>query len=52
MPIERYSGVLEGLADSDAAYSYAPEVVTRGRRLRGERFAFERQQKRRRRLLG
>lgn len=52
LPITRYSGVLDGLADTDVAYSYAPEVVTRVRRLRGERFAFERQQKRWRRLLG
>ncbi|WP_413336643.1 DUF3263 domain-containing protein [Brevibacterium sp. GP-SGM9] len=51
LPIGRYSGVLEGLADTDAAYGYAPFVVERVRRLRSERFAFERRQRRWQRLL-
>jgi hypothetical protein len=42
LAVERYSAVLEGLADTDAAFGYAPDVVTRIRRLRSERFAFER----------
>lgn len=44
LPTEKYTIVLEGLADTDAAYSYAPDVVDRVRRLRAERFAFERSQ--------
>lgn len=44
LPPEKYAVVLEGLADTDAAYSYAPEVVERVRQLRAERFAFERRQ--------
>ena len=44
LPAEKYSIVLEGLVDTDAAYSYAPDVVERVRRLRAERFAFERRQ--------
>ncbi|TSI14088.1 DUF3263 domain-containing protein [Brevibacterium aurantiacum] len=39
---EKYTIVLEGLVDTDAAYSYAPDVVERVRQLRAERFAFER----------
>ncbi|MCM1014155.1 MULTISPECIES: DUF3263 domain-containing protein [unclassified Brevibacterium] len=42
LAVERYPAVLDGLADTDAAFSYAPDVVTRIRRLRSERFAFER----------
>lgn len=41
---EKYAVVLEGLVDTDAAYSYAPDVVDRVRQLRAERFAFERRQ--------
>ncbi|TGD13514.1 DUF3263 domain-containing protein [Brevibacterium sp. S111] len=41
---EKYTVALEGLADTDAAYSYAPDVVERVRQLRAERFAFERRQ--------
>lgn len=44
LPVEKYAVVLEGLVDTDAAYSYAPDVVERVRRLRAERFAFERRQ--------
>ena len=44
LPLEKYGIVLEGLVDTDAAYSYAPDVVERIRRLRAERFAFERRQ--------
>lgn len=44
LPAEKYAVVLEGLVDTDAAYSYAPDVVERVRRLRAERFAFERRQ--------
>lgn len=44
LPLEKYAVVLEGLVDTDAAYSYAPDVVERVRRLRAERFAFERRQ--------
>lgn len=44
LPSEKYAVVLEGLVDTDAAYSYAPDVVERVRQLRAERFAFERQQ--------
>lgn len=44
LPTEKYAIVLEGLVDTDAAYSYAPDVVERVRRLRAERFAFERRQ--------
>lgn len=46
LPTEKYSLVLEGLADTDAAYGYAPDVVERVRQLRAERFAFERRQRR------
>ena len=51
LPVERYPAVLEGLADTDAAYCYAPAVVDRIRRLRAERFAFERQKRRWRSFL-
>jgi hypothetical protein len=44
LPVEKYAVVLEGLADTDAAYSYAPDVVEWVGRLRVERFAFERRQ--------
>ena len=44
LPPEKYAVVLEGLVDTDAAYSYAPDVVERVRKLRAERFAFERRQ--------
>lgn len=44
LPPEKYAVVLEGLVDTDAAYSYAPDVVERVRLLRAERFAFERRQ--------
>lgn len=44
LPLEMYAVVLEGLVDTDAAYSYAPDVVERVRQLRAERFAFERRQ--------
>lgn len=39
---ERYDTVLDGLADTDAAYSYAPEVVRAVRQARSERFRFYR----------
>ncbi|MCF2586121.1 DUF3263 domain-containing protein [Brevibacterium sp. UCMA 11752] len=42
LPLDKYTVVLEGLVDTDAAYSYAPDVVNRVRHLRAERFAFER----------
>ncbi|MCF2588936.1 DUF3263 domain-containing protein [Brevibacterium sp. UCMA 11752] len=32
LPVEKYTVVLEGLVDTDAAYSYAPDVVDRVRR--------------------
>lgn len=44
LPPEKYADVLEGLVDTDAAYSYSPDVVERVRQLRAERFAFERRQ--------
>ncbi|UVI37037.1 tyrosine-type recombinase/integrase [Brevibacterium spongiae] len=44
VPVEKYTVVLDGLVDTDAAYCYAPDVVERVRRLRAERFAFERRQ--------
>lgn len=44
LPAERYAIVLEGIVDTDVAYGYAPDVVERVRRLRAERFAFERRQ--------
>lgn len=44
LPAEKYAVVLEGLVDTDAAYGFAPDVVERVRRLRAERFAFERRQ--------
>ncbi|AZL04408.1 MULTISPECIES: DUF3263 domain-containing protein [Brevibacterium] len=42
LPLDKYTVVLEGIVDTDAAYSYAPDVVERVRQLRAERFAFER----------
>jgi hypothetical protein len=39
---DRYEAVLGGLADTEAAYAYAPDVVRAVRRVRQERFAFER----------
>lgn len=44
LPPEKYAIVLEGLVDTDAAYSYAPDVVERARHRRAENFAFERRQ--------
>lgn len=46
LPFERYRAVLEGIADTDSAYSYAPTVVLTLRRIRAERFAFERRNRR------
>ncbi len=46
LPVERYAAVLDGLVDTDAAFGYAPDVVDRIRRLRSERFAFERRKRR------
>ncbi|WP_167951304.1 DUF3263 domain-containing protein [Brevibacterium marinum] len=43
---ERYDTVLNGLADTDAAYSYAPEVVRTVRHSRAERFRFYRRARR------
>ena len=48
---EQYDAVLDGLADTEAAAGYAPEVVTRVRAARAERFSFERSKGRWRRLL-
>ncbi|MGO2644182.1 DUF3263 domain-containing protein [Brevibacterium aurantiacum] len=39
---ERYETVLDGLADTDAAYSYAPRLVRTIREARNERFKFYR----------
>jgi hypothetical protein len=41
LPVEKYAVVLEGLVDTDAAYSCAADVAERVRRLRAERFTFE-----------
>lgn len=46
LPFDRYPAVLDGLADTEAAYAYAPEVVRAVRRIRQERFAFERRNRR------
>lgn len=51
LPPEKYGVVLEGLVDTDATYSYAPDVVEWDRQLRAERFAFERRQGRRKAFL-
>lgn len=42
LPRDRFEQVLEGLADTDAAYTYAPEVVRVIRHRRAEKFKFER----------
>lgn len=42
LPRDRFETVLEGLADTDAAYTYAPEVVRVIRHRRAEKFKFER----------
>lgn len=39
---ERYPLVLDGLADTDAAYAYAPDLVRSIRAARSERFRFYR----------
>lgn len=52
LPPEKYTVALEGLVDTDAAYSYAPDVVDRVRHLRAEQFAFERRQGRWKRPSG
>ncbi|WP_344217296.1 DUF3263 domain-containing protein [Brevibacterium permense] len=44
LPVEKYAVVLEGLVGTEATGSYAPDIVERVRRLRAERFAFERRQ--------
>lgn len=46
LPFDRYAAVLDGLADTEAAYAYAPDVVRAVRRLRQERFSFERRNRR------
>lgn len=46
LPFNRYPAVLDGLADTEAAYAYAPEVVRALRRIRQERFSFERRNRR------
>ena len=46
LPFDRYPAVLDGLADTEAAYAYAPEVVRALRRIRQERFSFERRNRR------
>lgn len=46
LPLERYRAVLDGIADTDPAYSYAPTVVLAVRRARAEKFAFERRSRR------
>lgn len=46
LPFDRYHAVLDGLADTEAAYAYAPEVVRALRRIRQERFSFERRNRR------
>lgn len=46
LPFDRYQAVLDGLADTEAAYAYAPEVVRAVRRIRQERFSFERRNRR------
>jgi len=40
LSVEKYAVVLEGLVDTEANGSYAPDIVDRVRRLRAERFAF------------
>lgn len=42
LPFDRYPAVLDGLADTEAAYAYAPDVVRAVRRVRQEKFVFER----------
>lgn len=44
LPPEKYAIVLEGLLDTDAANSCAPDGVERVRHLRAEQFALERRQ--------
>lgn len=51
LPPEKYAIALEGLVDTDAADSYALDVVKRVRLVRAELFAFERRQGRRKALL-
>jgi hypothetical protein len=46
LPFDRYPAVLDGLADTEAAYAYAPEVVRAVRRMRQEQFTFERRNRR------
>lgn len=46
LPFDRYPAVLDGLADTEAAYAYAPDVVRAVRRIRQEKFAFERRNRR------
>lgn len=46
LPFDRYPAVLDGLADTEAAYAYAPEVVRAVRRIRQEKFGFERRKHR------
>ena len=46
LPFDRYPAVLDGLADTEAAYAYAPDVVSAVRRIRQEKFAFERRNRR------
>lgn len=46
LPFDRYEAVLGGLADTEVAYSYAPDVVRAVRRIRQERFSFERRNRR------
>lgn len=46
LPFDRYPAVLDGLADTEAAYAYAPDVVGAVRRMRQERFLFERRNRR------
>lgn len=42
LDLDRYAVVLDGLADTDAAYAYAPDVVRSIREARSERFRFYR----------
>ena len=46
LPFDRYPAVLDGLADTEAAYAYAPDVVRAVRGIRQEKFAFERRNRR------
>ena len=43
-PFGKSAIALAGLVNTNAVYGHAPDVVERVRRLRAERFAFERRQ--------